>query len=329
VAAAGNSAGHAVELPANCPGVIAVAGLRHAGSKVGFSDLGAAVAISAPAGNCINIGLNEPCLYPILSTSNSGAQQPNAGGSIWTDSYNATYGTSFAAPIVAGTAALMLSAQPQLQPQEVLTLLQSSARAFPTSGAGNDENGQPVQMCRAPDGSDQLQCYCSVGLCGAGMVDADAAVLAAGGTVARIDASPRAPVIGDLLQLSAADSLVAAGRSIVAYEWTLLANPGVVAGFVGAVNGAEAALRPTAPGTVTVRLVVVDNAGQRATAQRSIAVAALAPAAVDPDDVLPAASGDGGGASSVSWVALLALAVAVLLHNRRRGEAARREVPRQ
>ena len=40
VAAAGNSAGHAVELPANCPGVIAVAGLRHVGSKVGFSDLG-------------------------------------------------------------------------------------------------------------------------------------------------------------------------------------------------------------------------------------------------------------------------------------------------
>ena len=55
VAAAGNSAGHAVELPANCPGVIAVAGLRHVGSKVGFSDLGAAIAISAPAGNCVNI----------------------------------------------------------------------------------------------------------------------------------------------------------------------------------------------------------------------------------------------------------------------------------
>ena len=75
VAAAGNSAGHAVELPANCPGVIAVAGLRHVGSKVGFSDLGSAIAISAPAGNCINIGVNEPCLYPILSSSNSGTQR--------------------------------------------------------------------------------------------------------------------------------------------------------------------------------------------------------------------------------------------------------------
>jgi len=39
VAAAGNTAGHAVTAPANCPGVIAVGGLRHAGTKVGFSGL--------------------------------------------------------------------------------------------------------------------------------------------------------------------------------------------------------------------------------------------------------------------------------------------------
>jgi serine protease len=68
VAAAGNSAGRAVGAPANCPGVIAVAGLRHAGSKVGFSDLGPEIGIAAPGGNCVNIGEGEPCLYPILTT---------------------------------------------------------------------------------------------------------------------------------------------------------------------------------------------------------------------------------------------------------------------
>jgi serine protease len=331
VAAAGNSAGQAVELPANCPGVIAVAGLRHVGSKVGFSDLGAAIALSAPAGNCINIGANEPCLYPILSTSNSGTQRPNAGGSTWTDAYVYSVGTSFAAPIVAGTAALMLSARPQLQPQEVLTLMQSSARAFPTSGAGNDENGQPVQMCRAPDGSDQLQCYCSVGLCGAGMLDADAAVLAATGTLARIESTAAAPRVGDVLRLSAAGSLVAAGRSLVGYEWTLAAEPGVAAGFAGATNGPEAELWPTAAGTVTVSLVVVDDAGQRANTQRSISIAApvSAPATDAPADAAPVASGDGGGASSLLWVGLLALAVAVLLHIRLRGSVWRRKPPGQ
>jgi serine protease len=39
---------------ANCVGVIAVTGLRHAGSKVGFADLGPAISIAAPAGNCVN-----------------------------------------------------------------------------------------------------------------------------------------------------------------------------------------------------------------------------------------------------------------------------------
>ena len=77
VAAAGNSAGHAVSTPANCPGVIAVAGLRHAGTKVGFSDLGPEIALSAPAGNCVDIGVNDPCRYPILTTANPGAMAPS------------------------------------------------------------------------------------------------------------------------------------------------------------------------------------------------------------------------------------------------------------
>jgi serine protease len=323
VAAAGNSAGRAVELPANCPGVIAVAGLRHAGSKVGYSDLGSAIAISAPAGNCINTGDNEPCLYPILSSSNSGTQRPNAGGSIWTDSYNYSVGTSFAAPIVAGTAALMLSVRPQLQPQEVLTLMQATARAFPSSGAGNDENGLPVPMCRKPDGTDQLQCYCSVGLCGAGMIDADAAVLASTGTLARIGSVPAAPVVGDMLQLSAAGSLVGSGRSIVSYEWALAANAGVVTGFAGATNGPEVELPTVAAGTVTVSLVLTDDAGQRSTVQRAISVAD----APVPDAPAASGGGGGGGASSVLWVGLLALAVGVLLHDRRRTGAARGRTP--
>ena len=50
VAAAGNSSGHAVGVPADCRGVLAVGGLRHAGTKVGYSSLGSEVAISAPPG---------------------------------------------------------------------------------------------------------------------------------------------------------------------------------------------------------------------------------------------------------------------------------------
>ena len=315
VAAAGNSAGHAVETPANCPGIVAVAGLRHVGSKVGYSDLGPEIALSAPAGNCVNVNAGEPCLYPILSASNSGLQRPQAGGSIWTDAYDYSAGTSFAAPLVAGTAALMLSARPQLQPQELGVLLQASARTFPTGGAGNDESGQPVAMCRAPDGRDQLQCYCRVGLCGAGMLDAAAAVQAAGGTLARITLQPAAPVVGDVLRLSAEGSLPAEGRGIVSYAWTLESNPGVLADPGGALNGPVVELQAVGAGMVTLKLVVTDDSGYGASLQRGIEVAAAAP--------LAPGSGDGGGASSVLWVALLGLGVAALLWQRRQGAAGR------
>jgi serine protease len=249
VAAAGNSAGHAVGLPANCPGVIAVAGLRHAGSKVGFSDLGPQIAISAPGGNCINIGAGEPCLYPIVSSSNSGARAPNAGGSTWTDSYDYSVGTSFTSPIVAGSLALMLSARPELLTGELRRLMQSSARPFPSSGAGDDENGQPVQACRAPDGRDQLQCYCSVGLCGAGMLDAAAAVQAALGTLARITSDPATPLVGERVRLRST-SLAAAGRSIVAHAWRV--DGTALSAIAGAADAAEIEVQALAVGVAQV-----------------------------------------------------------------------------
>ena len=50
-------------------GVIAVGGLRHVGTKVGFSDLGPEIAISAPGGNCVNVAAGRACLYPILTAT--------------------------------------------------------------------------------------------------------------------------------------------------------------------------------------------------------------------------------------------------------------------
>jgi serine protease len=185
VASAGNSTGHAAGAPANCTGVLAVTGLRHAGSKVGFSDLGPAISIAAPAGNCVNTAAGTPCLYPMLTASNSGLTTPvsdAAGGSIYTDSFNWSVGTSFSAPMVTGTVALMLSADPTLTPAAVRTLLQSSARPFPSSGLTNTD-GTPLAQCVAPQPIgdpqiDQLECYCTTTTCGAGMLDAGATLTA-------------------------------------------------------------------------------------------------------------------------------------------------------
>lgn len=181
VAAAGNDAGLAVGAPANCPGVIAVAGLRHNGTKAGYSSLGPEVVVAAPAGNCVNT--HGACLYPLLTTINSGITTP--GANTYSDAWNASLGTSFSTPIVAGAVALMLSIDPTLTPGAIQALLQSTARPFPTTG---DDPGLPT--CRAPTQQEQDYCYCTDRTCGAGMLDAAAAVAAvkAGGASAISDA---------------------------------------------------------------------------------------------------------------------------------------------
>ena len=75
VVSAGNEGGP-VDAPANCLGVAGVAGLRHAGTKVGFSSLGPEVALGAPGGNCVNTSATQPCVYSLISTTNLGATTP-------------------------------------------------------------------------------------------------------------------------------------------------------------------------------------------------------------------------------------------------------------
>ena len=312
VAAAGNSAGGPVGTPGNCRGVIAVLALRHAGSKVGFSDLGPEITIAAPGGNCINIVSGTPCLYPISAASNTGTTVPVAADAFWTDSFRISVGTSFSSPLVAGTVGLMLSAQPSLTPTQVRTALQATARPFPTSGADNGpDDPSPVQQCTAPNSSVQhLQCYCNTTFCGAGMLDAGAAVAAVSGPVARIDVTPALPVAGTAMQLSGSASSVAAGRSVTTWEWTLVDGGGIATAFSSATNASTAALTPSAAGSLVVRLTVTDDLGARASINQTIAVTAPAPPVVAP----PAATGGGGGGGAVTlpWMLLLALAIALL-----------------
>jgi serine protease len=279
--------------------------VRHIGTKVGFSDLGPQIAISAPGGNCVNIGAGDACLYPIMTTSNAGTTTPVAGG-IYTDSFNASLGTSFSSPLVAGAAALMLSAQPALTPAEVKSKLQSSARPFPTSAV--DEGGAAVPMCTAPNGGDQLQCVCTANLCGAGLLDVRAALLATMSVQARIHIDTGTPLAGTPVVLSS-DSLVSSGRSVASYQWALVDGGGIVSGFVGATDGPTVTVLPAAAGTFVVSLTTTDDLGVASTATQSVGV----PATVDP--AAPSSggsSGGGGGALGAEWLLLLLTAVLAL-----------------
>ncbi len=301
VVASGNDAGRAVNEPANCDGVLAVSGVRHAGSKVGYSNLGPQVAIAAPAGNCVN--LSGTCLYPLVTTLNAGTTTP--GASVYSSGSDTSLGTSFATPIVAASAALMLAVNPALTPTQIKQALQATARPFPTTGA--QEPG--TVACRAPDGIDQIECYCTTSTCGAGLLDASAAVAAvqAAPTVV-ISASPAAPTVGMAVSLSSAGSTASSGRSIAAYQWALTSGAGL-ASLVGATDGNTASLATSGAGTVVVQLTATDNTGASRSSSQTITVAA-APVVVTPPTPTAGGSG-GGGAMAGGW--LLGLLAAVLL----------------
>jgi serine protease len=117
----------------------------------------AAVGRSGGKASYSNYGANVDIAAPggdsgagILSTMNAGTSTP-AG-----DTYAYYMGTSMATPHVAGVAALMLAKNPNLTPDEVEAKLKATARAFPAACSG----------------------------CGAGIVDAAAAVNAVTATVA-------------------------------------------------------------------------------------------------------------------------------------------------
>lgn len=309
VVAAGNSTGQAVGLPGNCPGVIAVTALRQVGTKVGFASIGTEVTIAAPGGNCVNIGASQPCIYPMVSTTNRGTTSPIVANDAYTDS-GASVGTSFSAPIVSGIVGLMASVRPGLTSDEATRILKLTARPFPTTGGGSIADGNPAQ-CVAPGGADQLECYCTTSTCGAGMVDAFEAVKAAqalGSATVAIAQSPASGLIaGQTLTLTATASL-ASGRTVASTAWVVTDAGGIASAFATGANTATATITPTAAGTFTVRVDVTDNLGLVYNQSATISVAA-APVAVTPPATTSAGGGGGGGGSaSAAWLLALLLA---------------------
>lgn len=316
VVAAGND-GLTVGTPANCTGVVAVAGVRHTGTKVGYSDLGSAVTISAPAGNCVNS--TGTCLYPILTTSNSGTTTPVSGstGATYTSGGDdASLGTSFSTPLVSGTVALMLSANASLTTSQVISALKSTARTFPSTGAGTG-----VSACVAPTSVAQTsECYCTTSTCGAGLLDAGAAVTAVAATTAtaNISVSSTSVVAGTTVTLDGSSSSASTGSTISAYQWAITSG-GSIASITSSTTASTATLLPTAAGSVTVSLTVTDSAGKSDTTSTTLTVTAASSTATT-GTTTSSASSSGGGAMAPGWLLgwLASVAAVWLVTPRRR-----------
>ncbi len=294
VVSAGNDGG-AVNSPANCNGVLGVAGIRHAGTKVGFSNLGPAVSIAAPAGNCVNTGAGQPCLFSIVVASDSGRRQPLA--SVYTDALNYNVGTSFSAPQAASAAALMRSVNAQLTPSHLISLLQDSASAFP-DGAGG------VPVCHVPAGSSDVQafeCRCTTETCGAGMLNTAAAVAAAQRPFAVLQATGTA-TNGATLSIDGSASFAANGRQIVSFQWTV-ENASQTPPTIAAPSQATTTLRINSGGAFTLRLTTTDDLG--AIDMETITLT--------PVTQQPPRGNSGGGSGGGGHLGLELLALAALL----------------
>ncbi len=141
VASTGNDGLITITKPASCVGVMAVTAHDRNGVLASYANVGPGTAISAPGGELDGA---------VASTWNLGKTVPGA------DSYGLMYGTSMAVPQVVGVLALMASVRPDLPMSELEKVLLSTARPF------------------------LADTYCSrnPGQCGAGMLDAGAAVAA-------------------------------------------------------------------------------------------------------------------------------------------------------
>jgi serine protease len=260
VVSAGNEGGP-VAVPANCEGAVAVTGLRHIGTKVGFSSLGPEVTIGAPGGNCVNTN-GGPCLFSIDTLTDMGTTGPIGPG--YTDQFNYNVGTSFSAPLVSGVASLMLGVNQNLRPFHVAARLRSGATTpFP-------RNADPaIPDCHVPvDANDNqaFECNCTTSTCGAGMLNAQGAMSEALRPIASV-ALPAAVTAGSNVSLGGSRSVASCGRSIVSYQWAVTAGTAVISNP----TAADTTVPAPAPGSTTqVRLTVTDNMGASDTADVTI-----------------------------------------------------------
>lgn len=153
--------------PASCQGALAVTALNVNGQKARYANFVPATGIATLGGDptpAVNAADSS-----IYTTTNAGPTGPSMLGGVPTNDYRSIPGTSFSAPIVAGTVALMWAVNPGLSVDTLLAGLRDHG-VRPHVAVGG------AAACSATSPTNSGSCSCTTATCGAGVLDTNAAV---------------------------------------------------------------------------------------------------------------------------------------------------------
>jgi serine protease len=164
VASAGNEHG-GVARPANCRDVVAVAALNRTGFKSTYSNFGPEITVSTvggdpgpstdhPDGGAWGSVLGDTMLLSVY------------GGGAGASAYGFHAGTSYSAPIVSSVISLMLDVNPGLTVTQIIDGLKVSSRPHVVTN-----------LMGACSSSNPGRCICTTTTCGAGILDAQQALI--------------------------------------------------------------------------------------------------------------------------------------------------------
>lgn len=298
VAATGNDGAIGPSAPANCNGVIGVTAHTINGENADYANIGAAMGvgpqptISSPGGGSPTpggVGAGGPTDDPnwfgyyIWSTilfgntspaSNDNSTPPRSG-----PAYGGFTGTSAATPQVSAVAALIKSMIPSASPATIRNFIVTTVRPHPG-------------LCGPPPAG-------LTGQCGAGLLDANAAVRAAA-LVAPLVILAQPQNASAIEGQTATFAVDATGAGPIGYQW--LRNGTPVAGATSA-SYTTPALTIAADNGTTYSVVITNALGTVTTSAATLTVAVAPPP--PPAGAPPPTGGGGGGGALPFWQLLL------------------------